>query len=86
MLYYYRDASLKEAEASFTTAQLLNSSNALAIQHKKLIGDEISEIDKAVFTRSSGLFPVPIPHDIGHDPVLNIRHKEFYCESKDFSA
>ena len=83
MAYYYLerlDDSLHHLQESLK----LNAEDTISREFINVLETENSGEPRVndVFDapRRLSIFINPIPHDIGHDPVLDIRHGAFYCD------
>lgn len=76
------DEFKQEAKTLFSDAHLLNENSPLINGYMKLIDGEVERLDEQTYHLKS-VFENPIPHDIGHDLVIDVHHKNFYCLPND---
>lgn len=79
--YYYSNEK-SASESNFLKALQWDSGSPISTNFLSVLEEGSEPVDKNILIQQS-FFKNPIPHDVGHDPVLEVRHKRFYCGSAD---
>ena len=72
----------QEARDALLKAQSENTNSALINGYLQILDGSLSELDERAY-HLNHVFANPIPHDIGHDAVIDVHHENFYCFPKD---